>query len=597
MPDIEAATGSLGSFNALTMRDRGLLEVKGAEGRPVFEPNFTANGNALKLANPSWDLLSYWIPEAHQTIKGFDLTLTYCAPPGFRAAFVRLTITNHTDVAAPVTLGIRGSWGALNRVTYTPVELRGDRSAGPAPWTRGFGEIFAFTTSDTHFAWSLLYPGSKAIVSTPPESVAPAIDASQTLTLAPGKSAETYFVLGIGLEEYSATQSAKALSDTIDRLGAERVIEQAAEWFSKRVRTTGKPDLDQLMNRNFFFTAMYAWGRTLDTEQLVGITSRSPRYYVSAAYWDRDAMLWSFPGLLDIDADLARQALEYALTVQLRNTGTHSRFIDGVVLEDGLELDMVDAPILAMQAYVKKTGDKAFVAAHRAALDLFRDRILGNFDSETGLYATLQDAQDEYRKQQFNTIDNVMTWRAFVELSDMYRQLSDAASADNLAARSQALRAAILAHCVDSAAPGAEGPIFVSATDGKSPIYADVPPGSLMKIPAFGFLQETDPLFQRTYRWLHSANYAYSYSSKPYGLPGSYRLPFTPVWPVADHLGLKAGREQAMKILLGSHWDGGIITEGIDPTTAIVDHDGRAFATAAGYVADAICKALCVDQR
>ena len=58
-------------------------------------------------------------------------------------------------------------------------------------------------------------------------------------------------------------------------------------------------------------------------------------------------MLWSFPGLLDVDASLAREALEYALTTQLRNTGIHSRFIDGVVLEDGFRLDEAVAPIIA----------------------------------------------------------------------------------------------------------------------------------------------------------------------------------------------------------------------------------------------------------
>ena len=91
------------------------------------------------------------------------------------------------------------------------------------------------------------------------------------------------------------------------------------------------------MNRNLLFTMLYAWGRTIDTEQFVGVTSRSPRYYVAAAYWDRDAMLWSFPGLLDADPSFAREALNYALGIQLRNTGTHSRFIDGIVLEDGFQ--------------------------------------------------------------------------------------------------------------------------------------------------------------------------------------------------------------------------------------------------------------------
>ncbi len=31
------------------------------------------------------------------------------------------------------------------------------------------------------------------------------------------------------------------------------------------------------------------------------MTSRSRSYYVCAAYWARDACLWSFPGLLLVD--------------------------------------------------------------------------------------------------------------------------------------------------------------------------------------------------------------------------------------------------------------------------------------------------------
>ena len=68
-----------------------------------------------------------------------------------------------------------------------------------------------------------------------------------------------------------------------------------------------------------------------------------------------------------------------------------------------------------------------------------------------------------------------------------------------------------------------------------------------MKLPALGFIAEDDPLFVRTYNWLHSTHYPYSYADKPWGLPGSYRVPFTTSWSVADHLRLKAGRAQALK--------------------------------------------------
>jgi hypothetical protein len=481
-------------------------------------------------------------------------------------------------------------------VTYTPVPLQGVRIVGQVPWFDA-GNVFSFVTYDTHFAWALLYPGSTAKVSSEPVSVSPGVHTNHDVVLAPGQSEEVHYVLSVGLEEYSAGQSAQVLDQSIDRNGADALIAQAAAWCKRRTRTTGRTDLDLRMNRNYLFTELYAWGKALDTEQLTGITSRSPRYYVSAAYWDRDAMLWSFPGLLDIDIPFAREALNYALTVQLRNTGTHSRFIDGIALEEGYELDEGVAPVIALNAYVSRTDDQDFLEAHREALTNLIDRLQEHFDRDIGLYSTLQDAQDQYRKQQFSTYDNVLVWKALVDAAGLYGRLKDTVREKELKRQAVDLHAAILHRCISTQAPGAVGPILVSATDGRNPIFADVPPGSLLKLPALGFIAENDPLFVRTYDWLHSANYAFSNSGQEYGLPGSYRLPFTSVWTVADHLGLKQGREQALNILLGSEWDSGIISEGVSSTTGIADHDGRAFATAAGYMAHAICASFCSDNN
>ncbi|HEY2468526.1 MAG TPA: glycoside hydrolase family 125 protein [Terracidiphilus sp.] len=594
LPDIRASDGSLGTFNVLSMRHRGLLQVSGERGGPVLQPYFVANGKPLEFRNPSWELISYWIPTAHLTIAGLDATLTWCAPPDSRAAFLRMTLANHNPQPVEVTLGVKAAFGAVDRVTYVPVELRGERTVGPAPWVEP-AEVFSYITNDTDFAWTLLHPGSKASINTPPTTPAPGVDASQTRTLAPGESIESVFVLAAGIEEFSAAHNARALREQIDRNGAEAVIEQTAAWLSARTRTTGKDDLDLLMNRNFLFTRLYAWGRTIDTEQLVGITSRSPRYYVSAAYWDRDAMLWSFPALLDTDPQMARDALEYALTTQLRNTGTHSRFIDGVVLEDGFQLDEAAAPVVALAAYIQRTNDTAFLAEHRSALTRLRDGILNRFDPSTGLYSSLQDSQDEFQKLPFLTYDNALVWRSLTDLAALYQRLNASADSQEMSKRAAALHAAVLAHCVSGSAPNAGGPIFASATDGKNYVFTDIPPGSLLKLPALGFVPETDPTFVRTYQWLHSKNYQYSYSDEAYGLPGSYRLPFTTSWSVADELRLSAGRERALKILRASDWDGGIITEGVDPTSAKMDQAGRAFATAAGYVAHAICQLSCID--
>jgi uncharacterized protein len=63
---------------------------------------------------------------------------------------------------------------------------------------------------------------------------------------------------------------------------------------------------------------------------------------------------------------------------------------------------------------------------------------------------------------------------------------------------------------------------------------------------------------------------------------------------IADELLLKRGHAHAESILLASAWDNGIISEGIDPATARMDYAGRAFATAADYVAHAICHSTCL---
>jgi uncharacterized protein len=594
LPTIRASDGAINNFNVLSMRDRGLLQVNGTNGAPAVEPRVMIDGKPVVFANLSWELLDYWIPRARLTTDQAEIVMTYCAPPGSRAAFVEIVLTNQSATNIDASVGMHASWGSLARVTYTPVELVGVRSVGPAAWQKS-AQVFSFVTSDTKFAWSFDAYGSETTVTTPPASVAPAVDSAQTKTLAPGASLEAHFVIGVGVEEYSASQSGGALRETIDREGPDEVIAQAAALCRKRTRTTGRADLDLIMNRNLLYTSLYAWGRTIDTEQLVGVTSRSDRYYVSAAYWDRDAMLWSFPGLLDSDPAFARQALEYALTIQERNTGIHSRFIDGVVLEDGYELDEGTAPLVAAFQYAKKTGDAAFLTSHRAVLQSLVTRLDDYYDSTAGLYSTLHDAQDEYRKQGFNTYDNALVWRVLTDWAAQLEAWGDKAGADATRGRAESLHSAILKTCVANA-PRANGTIFVSATDGKDPILADIPPGSLMRLPALGFIAEDDPLFARTYDWLHSTNYKYSFAGTPYGLPGSYRLPFSTSWSVADHLGLTRGREKALKILLTSPWDGGIMSEGIDPATAAMEPGGGAFATAAGDVAHAICQLYCKPQ-
>lgn len=594
LPAIRAGDGALQNFNVISMRYRGLLEVAGAADRPLMAPFVDIAGVRRPLAHLHWSLRDYWIPTGEMEADGVRVRLTYVAPPTSRAAIIRFQVTNLRATPVRVSPGMNLDWGRTNRVTYSPELLGGSRAMSPTPIDTDM-EIFKYNTDDTQMAWGFAYVGSQGTLHT--DTTDPGLTASHDAQLAPGQTLDVHFIIGVGVDEYSAAYAMRVFNKRIDRYTLDGVIEQAADDAHRRTRTTEDAELDRIMNRNLLFTTYFAWGRAIDTEQFVGVTSRSNRYYVSAAYWDRDAMLWSFPALLDSDPARAREALDYALGVQGRNIGVHSRFIDGIMLEDGFELDELVAPIIALASYLEKTHDTAMLERHRAMIDKLLDRLRAERDPGTGLFATFQDSQDEYLKKPFNIYDNVLTWRALRDLAGIAGREHNERAQIELTAEAAHLFAAIHRYGVRDGAPAASGPIFAATVDANSADFVDIPPGSLMKLPALGFIGEDDPLFRRTYAWLHSPHYQYSYSNQPYGLPGSYRLPFTTSWEVADHLRLKAGRAQALKILKHSPWDGGIITEGVKADTGVPDTQGLAFATAAGYVAHTICDQFCIDRK
>lgn len=593
LPSIRARDGAIENFNVLSMRYRGLLEASGPKDKPLIAPFLSIEGERRPFSQLDWTLQGYWIPTGTMKADGVEARLTWVTPPGYRVAILRMTITNRRKTSATLGLGVDLNWAAMKRVTYAPAPLSGTRTMRPAPWDKDM-QVFAYGVDDAAYSWAFSYAGADATLR--PSGDTPGLIAAREAVLAPGETLDLHFTLAAGIEEYGVSKTITVVEKTIDRVGLDAFIAQAADDAARRTRRTGDPVLDRVMNRNYLFTSYFAWGRAIDTEQLVGVTSRSNRYYVSAAYWDRDAMLWSFPALLDTDPARAKEALDYALGVQGRNAGVHSRYIDGVVLEDGFELDELVAPLIALASYVDKTGDTSLLARYREQIAALRQALAGHRDPVTGLYDTFQDAQDEYIKKPFQVYDNVLVWKALSDLAALDDRMADSRSAVATRREAAALKTAILRYGV-ATPPGGKAPIFASAVDGKAADFADVPPGSLMKLPALGFVGEDDPLFRNTYDWLHSAAYKWNYSDQPYGLPGSYRLPFTTSWLVADYLRLTAGRAQALKILRTSPWDGGIITEGVKPDTGHPDKQGRAFATAAGYVAHAICDVYCIDRR
>lgn len=338
------------------------------------------------------------------------------------------------------------------------------------------------------------------------------------------------------------------------------------------------PILDARVNLNLNFCRYFSVGRTLDTDRLVLLTSRSGRYYVSGAYWARDCMLWAFPALLRYDPALAREALLEACSTYLRNGAYHALYINGVCLYPGFELDQLVAPMIALERYVRNTDDTSILASPkiREAMEFTVSQLKRWRDPQTGLFKTELSPSDDPCEYPYLTYNNFLVLAALRFMACHVNGLDDTILA---------LEQGIRTHCI-ALVDGSE--VFVWACDGRGrqEIY-DNPPGSLMLIPYYGGCPESDPIWRNTWqRYFSRKNPWYTENELLFG-EGCEHAPAP--WPMSlCNLLLSRGQDETvLKSLRAMEMDNGIACETVKPHSGKAC-TGAAFATFAGFYANAL---------
>ena len=578
IPTLREETAAIESFSCLHMGAKGLVEFRGDGSAPVMAPFVRSGGASLPLTDMVWQRLEYWVPEFTARAGDLNVRGTILAPVGERGFIYRLSVENASGAPVDAAYGLEGTWASAWLCVNEDKEILGTKRVTDSLWNSG--PVFEFFCALPFLAFAPMCD-LDTVSSHSERGGAVDYALERRVTLAPGESEAACFYWGLGYEEVAAATSAKEML----RQGWSRELEATLGYLRSRSWHTDDAQLRTLYNTNLFFCIFYSTGLTIDTEELVLVTSRSPRYYVSAAYWDRDSLFWSFPGILDADAALAREMLLYAFGRQGRNIGTHSRFIDGTVLEPGFELDELVAPVIALERYVKATGDESVLAIPDVAAGV--ERILHTLNSmrhdSEWLYETFLMPTDDMHTYPYLSYDNVLVWRALRALARLYPERCGA-----LAQEAEAVREAVYRFCTDE---GEFGRYFVWSTDlaGHSDVY-DEPPGSLLLLPYLGFCAADDPIWLNTARMIRSPDYAYSFADCEFADIGCAHAPHPWLPSVANSL-LSGESGRALDILRRAELDNGIVCESIDEHTGECA-TGEHFATAAGFVCHALRYAL-----
>ncbi|MBP5304307.1 MAG: metal-independent alpha-mannosidase, partial [Lachnospiraceae bacterium] len=320
LPAINEENASIESLTFLTMEYKGLIELSGSKEEPLFAPFFCTEAgteSSYKITNA--DKIDFWIPRFKGEFPGGTFEMAVLTPVGERGFAVKMTV--HADKDISLKYGLKGNWSNARHCVNESKELTGRKSVFRSNWNNG--PVLNYETGMPLFSFA---PMTDSDCNTAYEQLGDSIKVriEKEEKLGAGNSTSLTIFWGFGFEEVAAVTSAKEML----RRGFDYELDKTSSFLKKRIKTLQTPALTKLYNTNLFFCIFYSTGITLDTEELICATSRSTRYYVSAAYWDRDTLLWAFPAILDADTALAKRILEYVFTRQRRNFGVHSRFID-----------------------------------------------------------------------------------------------------------------------------------------------------------------------------------------------------------------------------------------------------------------------------
>jgi len=580
IPHLDPATGVIPDLYVLSDRAAGLVGLRGGSGPLLRVIARDAGGNPVAFVPDEARREEDWIPLLRGLVGRAPATVRIVPPPEERGFLVLV----ETD--ADLEVGLEVCWEEVVLAIFRSRPLRLPLSMRWDPWTSSLcGEVLG---SPPPVGWAV---GAEGL----PDHFTLADEGAgwrATLSCRIGRRGRCAFLVTVAPEEDGARTTIVHLR----RVGVDALVADSVRWLRQRRVRLRDPALEGRANLNLFFNRFFATGRAVDTERLCAVTSRSPRYYVSGAFWARDALFWSLPGLCVHDPRWATAVLREILQTTWPQGAQHALYLNGTSLYPGFELDQLCAYPIAIQqvalADPRLPREEPLVAE---VLRRFPQVLAQHLDSRVGLYRTFLDPSDDPPPHPWLTYDNVLAWRALMVCATGARHASGKAVAAprlNPLAMARALRPAIRRHCVVS---GPFGPMYAWTTDGRGQhtLY-DNPSGSLLLLPYHGFCRAADPVWRNTLRWILS-------KENPFFVDGAFAAPanrhaFHP-WPMAAcHMILCGQAGRGGEFLRRAEMDGGIACETVDAQTGRV-RTGGAFAAFAGYLGAALVQAFGIRPR
>ena len=493
IPCIHPADGAIHAVSMLHRGARAAVEFAGdvdfvdGKGGALLRPVVEIDGVVHELARGTmvWERVAQWIPTFTCTLGDIVIRGTVFAPHGRDAdvagAVYAVGVENRGAASRRVVVRMEGSLG------HRQLRVRTARPAEDSPRVSRSANDLVLLEGSAQPGLVALAVGADGAADV--DVTGTSFSLTRALDIAGGANVQAAFYLAAGPER----DGAEATVAVLRRRGWRALLAGTRDALQQLEQSTGSDAIDRLINRNLLFAYFYGVARAIDDAHYYLVRTRAPWHGSGVTVRDWDALMWTLPAVQLADAGLARELLLRMCELHAYAPGQGVHYFDGTMFEPGFALEGVAAYPIAVDRYIRDTGDGAIVdePAIGDALYLASEDIKDRRDSRVPLYSTDVTPSGAPAAQPFTLHANATVANAL----DVLRRTLDEQTAREIEDPA-AVRAALRRH-------------FAPDRDLKGRLYAaidlagqmsldDEPSASAFWLPMYEALDRQDSLFRRT---------------------------------------------------------------------------------------------------
>ena len=496
LPCIHPLDGAVHAVGVLHRGARSAVEFAGTAdfvsgaGPGLLTPRIRVNGVERRLAEGgiAWERALAWLPTFTAKLDDLVLRGTVFAPFGRDAdmagAVYAITIENRGSQSARVEVTLDGTLG------HRQQRVRTARAYDDAHRvTEAEGAVVVLEGASLPGIVSLAVGADGEAQLAVRDGATPGFTLTVGRTVAMGATVEVAYYLAAGPERDGAVATVGVLR----RRGWRSLLAATRDAIRSLEQETGDERVDRLVMTHLLFAYFYAVGRALDDAHYYLVRSRAPWNGRGLTVRDWEALMWTVPAVQLADPQLGRELLLRMCEVHGYAPGQGVHYLDGTLFEPGFLLEGVAAYPIAIDRYIRDSGDEQVVEEPLVADALYGadDDLRVRRDANVPLYSTDVTLGGATATQPFTLHGNAAVALAL----DILRRTLDEEAAKEVP-DPEATRAAIRRHLVVDT--GAK-PLFASATDLAGTVTAaDDPHASALWLPLLEAATREESIYRRT---------------------------------------------------------------------------------------------------